>query len=140
LGGWLSDKFIKMGISVNKARKSIMTAAAILTIFSMFAAYAPTVGIAIAFMSLLMFAHGFFITNYVTIISEIFPRGAVGTVMGLGGTLGAVGGILANPLIGYITDTFSFMPIWIASGIMYPLAIVVLYVMIGPIRKLQISY
>ena len=60
--------------------------------------------------------------------------------MGLGGTIGAIGGILVNPLIGYITDTYSFLPIWIASGIMYPLAIVVLYVMIGPIRKLQISY
>ena len=139
IGGWLSDKLVKKGVPVNKARKSIMTAAAILTIFSLFTPYAPSAEVAVAFMTLLMFAHGFFITNWVTIISDIFPQTSVGTIMGIGGTLGAIGGILASPVIGYVADNFSFMPIWIASGMMYPLAIVVLYVMIGPIRKLQIS-
>ena len=89
-------------------------------------------------MSLLMFAHGFWITNYVTIITEIFDSNSVATVMGLAGTIGAIGGILANLIIGPVTDYFSFLPIWIASGIMYPLALVVLFITIGPIRRIEL--
>ena len=81
---------------------------------------------ALAMMSLLMFAHGFWITNYVTLISERFPRSAVGTVMGISGAVGAVGGMLANTAIGRIVDHFSYGPVWLASGLMYPLAFVVL--------------
>jgi MFS transporter, ACS family, hexuronate transporter len=77
-------------------------------------------------MALLMFAHGFWITNYVTLIGDRFPRGAVGTVMGFAGAVGAVGGIFANTAIGFVVDRFSYGPVWLASGLMYPLALVVL--------------
>ena len=139
-GGWVSDRLIKSGMSVNTSRKSIMSAAAILTIFSTLAAYAPNAETAIAFMSLLMLAHGFWITNYVTIISEIFDSNSVATVMGLAGTIGAIGGMLANLVIGPVSDYFSFLPIWIASGIMYPLALVVLFLTIGPIRRIELPH
>lgn len=137
-GGWISDRLIKSGISVNKARKSIMTIAAILTIFSTFDAFAPSAQLAIGFMALLMFAHGFWITNYVTIISELFDSNSVGTVMGLSGTVGTVGGILGNLIIGWVVQHFSYLPIWIASGCMYPLALAILFTMIGPIRRLEL--
>ncbi len=139
-GGWVSDRLIKSGMSVNTVRKSIMTIAAILTMFSTLAAYAANAEIAIAFMSLLMMAHGFWITNYVTIISEIFDSNSVATVMGLAGTIGAIGGVLANLVIGPVSDYFSFLPVWIASGIMYPLALVVLFLTIGPIRRVEFPH
>jgi len=139
-GGWISDRLIKSGISVNTARKSIMTIAAVLTIPSLLAPYVPSAEWAIFCMSILMFAHGFWITNYVTIITEIFDSNSVGTVMGLAGTIGAIGGMLANLVIGPVSDYFSFLPIWIASGIMYPLALVVLFLTIGPIRRVEFPH
>ena len=48
--------------------------------------------------------------------------------MGLAGMVGTVGGMLANTTIGWFVDRFSFLPIWIASGCLYPLALVVLLV------------
>jgi ACS family hexuronate transporter-like MFS transporter len=128
VGGWLSDRLIAGGMSSLKARKLVMAGAALLTISSSTAASAGSVAVAIAIMSLLMFAHGFWITNYVTVISEVFDRRSVATVMGLTGMVGTLGGMTANTAIGFVADHFGFLPVWIASGCLYPLALVVLLI------------
>ena len=132
LGGWVSDGLISAGVPAGKARKSVMAAAAALTVASGAAAHAGSATAAIGLMALLMFAHGFWITNFVTLISETFPKSSVATVMGLTGMVGAIGGMLANTAIGYVADRYSFTPIWIASGCMYPLALVVLLLTVRP--------
>jgi len=131
-GGWVSDRLIKRGLPALTARKAIMAAAALVTIASSLAGQVKTVPMALAMMSLLMFAHGFWITNYVTLISDRFPKEAVGTVMGFAGTVGALGGILANTGTGWIVDKFSYGPLWLASGFLYPLAFLVLLATIRP--------
>ncbi|MHB8902907.1 MAG: MFS transporter, partial [Thermoguttaceae bacterium] len=125
-GGWVSDRMIRSGLPALTARRWIMAAAAALTLSSSLAGRTETLAMAIAMMSLLMLAHGFWITNYVTVISERFPKSAVGTVMGFTGAIGAVGGMLANTAIGRCVDRFSYGPVWMLSGFMYPLAFVVL--------------
>ncbi|MBI4664360.1 MAG: MFS transporter [Verrucomicrobia bacterium] len=129
-GGWASDRLIRAGLPVQKARTLIMASAAILTVASSLAGQVQTVEMALAMMSLLMLAHGFWVTNYVTLISDRFPQGAVGTVMGFSGAVGAVGGMLANTAIGAVVDRFSYGPVWLMSGLMYPLAFGVLMLMI----------
>ncbi|MDR1142351.1 MAG: MFS transporter [Planctomycetaceae bacterium] len=126
LGGLASDRLIASGVSVSVARKGIMTVSALLTVSSGLAAFASGAYTAIAMMSLLMFAHGFWITNYVTIIGDIFPKHRVATVMGITGMVGTIGGMGANTAIGFIVDRFSFLPVWIASGCLYPLALIVI--------------
>ena len=108
-----------------------------LTTASGFAGRLKGLDTALAVMSLLMLAHGFWITNYVTLISERFPEGAVGTVMGLTGAVGAMGGMLANTAIGRVVDRFSYGPVWIASGLMYPLALAVLLAAVRPRRAAE---
>ena len=125
-GGWGSDTLVRRGWPAFTARRLIMGLAALLTIASSFTGLVSSVNLALGMMALLMFAHGFWITNYVTIISERFPAGAVGTVMGFSGAVGAVGGILANTAIGAVVDRFTYGPVWLASGCMYPLAFGVL--------------
>jgi len=131
-GGWGSDALVRLGWTAFTARRLIMGLAALLTIASSFAGSVSSVSLALGMMALLMFAHGFWITNYVTIISERFPAGAVGTVMGFSGAIGAVGGILANTAIGAVVDRFSYGPVWLVSGCMYPLAFGVLMLTIRP--------
>ncbi|MEI7731034.1 MAG: MFS transporter [Verrucomicrobiota bacterium] len=125
-GGWGSDALVRRGWPALTARRMIMGVAALLTIASSFAGQVGSVNLALGMMALLMFAHGFWVTNYVTLISERFPQGAVGTVMGFSGAIGAVGGMLANLAIGSIVDRFSYGPVWLVSGCMYPLAFGVL--------------
>ena len=137
IGGWASDKLVNSGLSVNKSRKIIMGVAAGITMFTALTAVASTVGMAIFFISLFMFAHGFWITNYITITSEIFGKYATSTVVGMAGTAGAVAGMLVNPLIGKVVESYSYLPMWIVSGILYPIGFLVLLRMIPRIKEIK---
>ncbi len=139
LGGGLSDRLIKSGYSINKARKSIMGVAAALTLVAPLIEWVASVEVAIALMSVFMFAHGFWITNYITAISDIFGERATSTVVGLSGTAGAVSGLLLNPLMGVIIQEYTYRPLWIASGLMYPIAFVSFLFCIPKIKPLYDS-
>jgi len=138
IGGGVSDRLINSGLSINKARKSVMGLAAALTMVAPLTVVASNAEIAILFMSLIMFAHGFWITNYITITSELFGKNATSTVVGMSGTAGAVAGLLVNPLIGKIVENYSYLPMWIASGIMYPLGFIILVLMIRKISPIEL--
>ena len=137
-GGWVSDRLIRSGVSTDKARKSVMGAAALLTMTAPLTATVQTVGMAVFFMSLIMLAHGFWITNYITITSELFGKNATSTVVGMAGSAGAVAGLIINPLIGVIVQNYSYLPLWIASGVLYPLAFILLIIFIKNIRPVLI--
>ncbi|GAA4469667.1 MFS transporter [Nibrella saemangeumensis] len=139
IGGWLSDKLIKHNFSINKARKTIMGVAAALTLVAPMIEWVASVEVAIALMSVFMFAHGFWITNYITSISDMFGERATSTVVGLSGTAGAVSGLLLNPLMGLIIQNYTYRPLWIASGLLYPLAFIVFILFIPKIKPLYDS-
>ena len=138
LGGYFSDKLIKRNFSVNRARKTVMGIAALLTLAVMLVQSVSSINWAIGLMTLLMFAHGFWITNYITTIADIFGDMATSTIVGLSGTAGAIAGIIVNPLIGMIVQNFSYDPLWIACGLMYPLAFLVLIIFIPKIKPLPL--
>lgn len=139
IGGWLSDRLIKSGIPVNRARKSVMGLAAALTMVAPLTALVSTEEIAILFISLIMFAHGFWITNYITIISELFGKNATSTVVGMSGSAGAIAALLLNPMIGKVVENYSYFPLWITSGFMYPLGFFILLITIGKIYPLELK-
>jgi len=135
-GGWVSDKLIRSGVSTDKARKSVMGIAALLTMTAPLTATVSSVGMAIFFMSVIMLAHGFWITNYITITSELFGKNATSTMVGMAGSAGAIAGLIINPLIGVIVQNHSYLPLWIASGMLYPLAFILLVIFIRNIRPI----
>lgn len=135
IGGWASDKLVNTGISVNRARKTIMAVAAVVTMLTAMTAFASSVGMAVFFISLFMFAHGFWITNYITITSEVFGKRATSTVVGMAGTAGAIAGLIISPLIGKVIESYSYMPMWVVSGIMYPIGFVILLITIPKIEE-----
>ncbi|MGN6800460.1 MAG: MFS transporter [Ginsengibacter sp.] len=138
-GGWYSDKLIKRGASINKARKTVMGIAAVATISASFIAMVSSVGIAIGLMTLVMIAHGFWITNYITAISDTFGAKGTATVVGLSGTAGAISALIINPLIGLIVQGYSYTPVWVVVGFMYPIAFLILIIFIPKIRKIDFS-
>jgi ACS family hexuronate transporter-like MFS transporter len=126
LGGWVSDLLVRRGISAQTARKSILIGAAILAPFSALAAFVHTVEAAIAMMSVFMFAHGFWITNYMTMIGDLYPRSGVATVVGLTGTAGGIGGFLTSLAIGKAVQAFSYTPVFVIAGAIYPICAMIL--------------
>lgn len=139
LGGWFSDKLVKRGFSINKARKAVMGMAAVATISASFIATVSTVEMAITLMTLVMIAHGFWITNYITAISDTFGAKGTATVVGLSGTAGAISALIINPLIGLIVQGYSYTPVWIVVGFMYPIAFIILMIFIPRIRRIDFS-
>jgi ACS family hexuronate transporter-like MFS transporter len=136
LGGFISDKLVKSGLTVNKARKMLMGFAAVLTLTVSLTGYVSSIYAAVGLMGLYMFAHGLWITNYITSISDVFGQKATSTVVGLSGTAGAISGLLLNPLIGKIIQQYSYKPMWIACGLLYPLAFLCFLRLIPKIQPL----
>lgn len=137
IGGWLSDRLVKNNLSVNRARKVVMGLAACLTMVAPFISFVSSVETAVALMSLIMFAHGFWITNYITSIGDIFGSYGTSTVVGLSGTAGAVSALIINPLIGYIVQQYSYTPMWILAGALYPVAFLFFMITIPRIMPLR---
>lgn len=135
LGGWLSDKLVKKGWGVNRARKTIMGVAAFLTLSAPLITKVSSAGMAVGLMTLVLFAHGFWITNYITAISDTFGKHGTSTVVGLSGTAGAISGLLINPLIGVIVQQHSYNPIWMVLGFMYPAAFILFIIFMPRIRQ-----
>jgi len=135
LGGWVSDRLIGFGFPVGKARKTVMGFAALFTTSALLIQSVPTAQWAVALMSLLLFAHGFWITNYITSIGDIFGDEATSTVVGMSGTCGALAGIMVNPFIGWVVQYHSYAPLWLVCGIVYPLAFLVFMIGIPKIKS-----
>ena len=124
LGGWFSDLIFIKTHNTNFARKLVMGVAASLTIPVILVGFLNSYVVIIVLMSLAFFAHGLWITNYITSISDIFGKQTTSTVVGLSGTAGALSSLVLNPVIGYIVAHYSYSAMWWYSGIMYPLAFV----------------
>ncbi|TJZ59931.1 MFS transporter [Sphingobacterium olei] len=135
-GGWISDKLVQRGVSLNSARKWVMGVAAGLTISAPFIAFVDSYQLAIALLSLLLFAHGFWITNYITAISDMFGSKATSTVVGVSGTAGALSSLLINPFIGEIVTRYSYTPLWVVAGLMYPLGFLLFVGLVPRVKAL----
>lgn len=126
--GHVSDLLVRRGWPARRARFALLTAAALLTPASWLAALAPTAFWALALMCVLMLAHGFWISNFLGLLSDTFPCSVIATVTGLSGTAGGIAGIISNLIVGPVIDRYSFTPAFAASGVCYPLALLVLAV------------
>ncbi|WP_375418189.1 MFS transporter [uncultured Hymenobacter sp.] len=105
-GGYLSSYLIKRGWSVYRARKLAMLLFAILVVPIMLARYATSIWAAVALISLAAAAHQAWSANIFTTASDMFPKRAVSSIVGIGGMAGSVGGILFPLLVGYLLDSY----------------------------------
>jgi ACS family hexuronate transporter-like MFS transporter len=103
-GGWLSSKLIAQGRTPNFARKVTMLICAFCVLPIFFAQNISSVWGAVLVIGLATAAHQAFSANLYALPSDMFPRGAVGSVVGIGGTVGAVGGMGMALFTGYILD------------------------------------
>jgi len=112
-----------------------MGIAALLTLSVLFVPVIDSAYAVIALISLFFFAHGIWITNYSTAVGDIFGMKATSTMIGLTGTFGAISAFFVNRGIAFVVTNYSYDPLWIWAGLMYPLAFVILLIFIPKIRK-----
>jgi ACS family hexuronate transporter-like MFS transporter len=126
-GGWLSSRLIRLGFTLNRARKLTMLLASVLVMPVMFAMYADNLWLAVAIVGLATAGHQAFSANLYTFPSDVFPKQAVASVVGIGGTAGAIGGMLMAKYAGWVLDSIgSYTPLFIVASIVYILALIVL--------------
>jgi ACS family hexuronate transporter-like MFS transporter len=129
-GGWLSGTLIKRGWTVNKARKVTMLICALSVVPIIFAANASNLWVAVGLVSLAAAAHQGWSANIFTMASDMFPRRAVGSVVGIGGMAGSIGGMLIATTVGLILQyTGSYYPIFMIAGCAYLFALLVIHLL-----------
>ncbi len=123
-GGWLSGFLIDRGMSVNKARRTTMLIFAALVVPVVVAANLSNMWLAVFIIGIAAASHQGWSANIFTTVSDMFPKKAVGSVVGLGGLGGSVGGMLFMAASGHIVSiTGSYMSLFIICGCAYLLAL-----------------
>lgn len=131
-GGWLSSSLIRRGWGVNRARKTAMLGCALAVVPIVFAARAKDLWTAVSLIGLATAAHQGWSANLFTTVSDMFPRSAVASVIGIGGFGGALGGMFIADFTGHLLQwTHSYVPVFIIAGSAY-LAALLLIQLLAP--------
>ena len=129
-GGWLSSRFIKMGWTINRSRKTTMLICALLALPVAFAAHASSLWLAVGIIGIATAAHQGFSANLYTLPGDVFPRSAVGSVVGIGGMIGAIGGMVMAKYAGYVLDQIGvYTPIFVVAASVYLLALLAIHLL-----------
>lgn len=93
-GGWISSRMIARGHTINASRKTAMLLCALCVVPVALAVHVGNMWIAVILVGLAASAHQGFSSNLFTTVSDMFPKKTVATVVGLGGTAGAIGAMV----------------------------------------------
>lgn len=146
LGGHLSGWFIKKGWPVFKARKTAMLVFACCVAPIVLVRFTSNIWAAVALISLAAAAHQGWSATIFTTASDMFPKNAISSVVGIGGMAGSVGGILFPLLIGILLDHFKSLNIlstgyniiFIICGCSYLLAWLLMHVLTPTMKPVKI--
>jgi MFS transporter, ACS family, hexuronate transporter len=139
-GGWLSSTLMKRGWTANAARKTAMLGCALAVVPMIFAAQATSLWLAVALVAIAAAAHQGWSCNLFTLPSDMFPRHAVGSIVGFGGMAGAVGGMLIAKLTASILQaTGSYVPVFIIASVTYLLALGIIHILVPKLEPVQMK-
>jgi ACS family hexuronate transporter-like MFS transporter len=127
-GGYLSSAMLKRGKSVNAARKTALLICAIAVLPVLYAPYTHNLWVVVALVGLAGAAHQGFSANIFTLASDLFPKPAVGSVVGIGAMTGALTGFVATVVTGRIVRV-SYLPCFLYAGSAYIAALLIIHLL-----------
>ena len=130
-GGWMSSAMIKRGLSVNAARKATLATCAVLAVPAVLVPTMQTHWPAVLLCGMALAAHQGFSSNLYTLVSDTFPKRAVGSVAGMGGTFGYVGYSIFGVATGMILDATgkNYLPVFLMCGTAYLVAFAAIHLL-----------
>ncbi len=145
-GGYLSGYFMRLGWPIFRARKTAMLLFALCVVPIIFAKHAPNIWAAVGFISLAMAAHQGWSANMFTTASDMFPKKAVSSVVGIGGMAGALGGIFFPMLVGRLLDAYKaagdigagYNILFVICGFSYLLAWALMHIFAPKMEKVEL--
>lgn len=146
-GGWLSSWLLGRGWSVNAARKFAMFVCALCVLPVMFSAVVSNMWVAVFFVGLAASAHQGFSSNLFTTVSDMFPKQAVGSVVGIGGTAGALGAMLLLTITAKLFasssaaagDTSVYTTLFVIAGFAYLVSLAAMHVLSPKLRPVSLE-
>jgi ACS family hexuronate transporter-like MFS transporter len=139
-GGWLSSSMLRRGASPNKARKLTMLICAVAILPIVFTQYITNVWLDVLIIGLAAAGHQAFSANLYTLPSDLFPRYAVGSVIGIGGTAGALGGMGFSYLVGQVLDlSGNYGLLFVFAGAAYFLALLSIHLLSPKLERAQVD-
>jgi ACS family hexuronate transporter-like MFS transporter len=131
LGGWMSSSMIKHGMSVNKARKlSLLICAGCVMPVAFLTMLTTNLWLTIGIIGIAAAAHQAFSANLMTLTSDLMPREAVGRCSGIGGTAGAIGGIImAKGVAKALSGLGGYSTVFLVAGLIYVVAVGVIHLL-----------
>ncbi len=138
-GGWLSSSYIKRGLSINRARKTAMLICAVAVLPIVLMPYVNNLWLAVFLFGLAAAAHQGWSANIFTTSSDMFPRRAVGSVVGVGGMAGAIGGAIMAVATGVLLERTggNYMLIFFAVGPAYLVALGIIHLLAPRLRPVD---
>jgi MFS transporter, ACS family, hexuronate transporter len=121
-GGWLAGFYIRRGHSVRMGRRFAMLVCAICAAPVVLVPFVHPLWQAIALLCLATAAHQGWSSNLLSTPSDMFPSSSVGTVVGIGGAVGAVGSVFFTFMVGLLWTNYALL-IFLASGSAYLLTL-----------------
>ncbi len=139
-GGWLAGAFMKRGWTVNKARKITMLICSAFVLPVVYSAITDSKWVAAVLITIAASAHQAWSANVFSLAGDMFPRRVVGSVTGLGGMIGAVGGMALFYITGKaLKQTGNYLPVFILASLAYITALVIVHLIVPRLETARIE-
>jgi len=116
-GGLVSRRLVAAGFSLDVARKWPIWAGAIMIPLTLPAVSVESSAVAIALIAIAMFAIQFKAANLFALPVDLFPPRQVGTVWGLFGAVGSLGGMVFVAVVGWVSEHYSYLPVFFGVAV-----------------------
>lgn len=140
-GGWLSSRLIQRGQTPNFARKVTMIIAGLCVLPLLFVTGIANMWLAVLLIGIALAGHQAFSTNLLSIPPDMFPKRAVGSVIGLGGFAGGIGGMIMAKSTGLVLDATggNYTYIFAACTTVYFLAILSIHLLSPRLERVTVT-
>jgi ACS family hexuronate transporter-like MFS transporter len=140
-GGWLSSRLIQRGRTPNFARKVTMIMAGLCVLPLLFVTGVSNMWLAVLLIGIALAGHQAFSTNLLSIPPDMFPKRAVGSVIGLGGFAGGIGGMIMAKSTGLVLDATqgNYTIIFAICTTVYFLAVAAIHLLSPRLAKVEVQ-
>jgi ACS family hexuronate transporter-like MFS transporter len=118
-GGWVSSQLLRRGFSLNFTRNAVIWIGSMMVLAGIPAIFVNSAIMAIALISTAMFAIQFKAAAFFALPADLYPKSQVATIWGMFGAAGSIGGMVFGAAIGWMVDSWSYMPVFICAGLMH---------------------
>lgn len=139
-GGWLSSRLIAAGWTPNAARKVTMIVAGCCVLPLLIVSQIQNLWLAVALIGVALAGHQAFSSNLLALPPDMFPKRAVGSVIGLGGFAGGIGGMIMAKSTGLVLDATggNYTLIFAACTVVYFLAVAAIHLLAPRLERVTV--